>query len=83
MAAYLQAVPECAREASKCSVPAHVPVTVISGVHQPPELLAQHGAMATNQVTAPVGAHFIHLDEPELVSETIRQLVQNSVVNRF
>ena len=55
MAAYLQAVPECAKEASKCSVPAHVPVTVISGVHQPPELLAQHGAMATNQVIAPMG----------------------------
>ena len=36
MARYIQTLPACAAEVSGCDIPAHIPVTVISGAHQPP-----------------------------------------------
>lgn len=71
MARYLRAVPACARGASRCSIPPHLPVTVLSGAHQPPELLAAQAAMATRHIVASGSAHFIHFDEPELVVSAI------------
>lgn len=71
MARYLQAVPACARAASRCSIPPHLPVTVLSGAHQPPELLAAQADMATTHIVAAGSAHFIHFDEPELVVSAI------------
>lgn len=71
MARYLRAVPACARAASRCSVPPQLPVTVLSGAHQPPELLAAQAAIATRHILAAASAHFIHFDEPELVVNAI------------
>jgi pimeloyl-ACP methyl ester carboxylesterase len=78
MAAHLQAVPTCARAASQCGIPAHLPVAVLSGAHQPPQRLAEHAAMATRHIMASGSRHFIHLDEPELVVGAIEQLLEAS-----
>jgi len=80
MVAYLKSLPACAQEVSKCSLPAQLPVTVLSGAHQPPDRLAEHAAMATRHIIAAQSAHFIHLDEPDLVVEAIRKLLQQRTV---
>lgn len=78
MARYLRAVPACARAAADCSIPAQLPVTVLSGAHQEPEILSGHAAMATRHVMAAGSAHFIHFDEPELVIAEIHRVVAST-----
>jgi pimeloyl-ACP methyl ester carboxylesterase len=74
MAAHLKALPACARAASSCPIAPQFPVTVLSGAHQSPERLAEHAAIATRHVIAARSAHFIHLDEPELVVDAVREV---------
>lgn len=76
MAAHLRAVPACARDASTCPIPSQIPVTVLSGSHQPPERMAEHASIATRHVIAGQSAHFIHLDEPGLVVDAVREVMQ-------
>lgn len=75
MAAYIQALPECARAAEASSIPKHLPVTVLSGAHQSPDRLAEHAAVATRHIIASQSAHFIYLDEPELIVKAVRELI--------
>ena len=79
MAAYLKALPACAKLVSKCSLPPQLPITVLSGAHQPPKRLAEHAAIATRHIIAAQSAHFIHLDEPEMVVDAIRDLLRRVV----
>jgi pimeloyl-ACP methyl ester carboxylesterase len=79
MAAYIQSVPRCAAELQTCAIPAHVPVTVLSGAHQPEIRLQEHAAIAARSergrhVIAAASAHWIHLDQPGLVAEAVRDL---------
>jgi len=78
MAAYIQALPMCARAVSECLLPKQLPITVLSGSHQPAERLAEHQALATRHVMATASAHFIHLDQPELVVQAIHEMLQRS-----
>jgi pimeloyl-ACP methyl ester carboxylesterase len=77
MARYLRAVPSCAAAAADRSIPAPLPVTVLSGAHQAPQVLSAHAAMATRHVVATASAHFIHFDEPELVIAEITRLISS------
>jgi pimeloyl-ACP methyl ester carboxylesterase len=79
MARYIKTLPACAREASACNIPAHIPVTVISGVHQPPVRVAEHQALAASSrrgrhIMAANSAHWVHLDQPELIFEAFRTM---------
>ena len=81
MARYIQSLPNCAAEASCCEIPAHIPVTVISGAHQPPERIAEHKAIARHSlhgkhVTAAKSAHWVHLDQPELIVAAFREMAE-------
>ena len=81
MARYIQSLPNCAAEASCCKIPAHIPVTVISGAHQPPERIAEHKAIARHSlhgkhVTAAKSAHWVHLDQPELIVAAFREMAE-------
>jgi pimeloyl-ACP methyl ester carboxylesterase len=76
MAAHLQVLPECAMAVSNLTVPKGIAVTVLSGAHQPPERLAEHAAVATRHIIASKGAHFIYLDEPELVINAVREALR-------
>ena len=84
MASYIQSLPRCARELHDCRIPAEVPVTVLSGAHQSPERLREHAAIAAHSlhgrhVIASQGAHWVHLDQPELVVQAIREIVDSLV----
>lgn len=72
MARYLKALPACANLVSNCLTPDNIPVSVLSGAHQPPDRLGEHAAIATLHTIAQSSGHFIHLDEPDLVAEAIR-----------
>jgi pimeloyl-ACP methyl ester carboxylesterase len=81
MAAYIQAVPECAAEIQARFIPASIPVTVLSGAHQPEVRLREHAAIAARSVRgrhvmADKSAHWIHLDQPELVAEAVREMAE-------
>jgi pimeloyl-ACP methyl ester carboxylesterase len=58
-------------------VPLTVPVTVLSPVTATPLTEAQLQRISSNarQVIAPASAHWIHLDEPELVLSAIRDML--------
>jgi pimeloyl-ACP methyl ester carboxylesterase len=86
MSRYIQTLPKNAAEASRFQIPAHVPVTVISGAHQPPVRLAEHQAIAAHSLRgkhliAEKGAHWVHLDQPELIVEAFRQMAASSLVS--
>src|SRR5262249_35523060 len=80
MARYIQTLPACAAEASVCDIPAHVPITVISGAHQPESRMAEHKALAAHSaqgrhIVAANSAHWIQLDQPDLVVQAFRRMV--------
>ena len=80
MARYIRTLPACAAEVSGCDIPAHIPVTVISGAHQPRVRMAEHKAIAARSahgrhLVADKSAHWVHLDQPELIVEAFRAMV--------
>ncbi|HZI56838.1 MAG TPA: alpha/beta hydrolase [Verrucomicrobiae bacterium] len=81
MARYIQTLPACAAEVSTCAIPPHIPVTVISGAHQPRVRMAEHKAIAARSrqgkhIIAAKSAHWIHLDQPELIVEAFREMTE-------
>lgn len=79
MANYIRSLPRCSAEMIECNIPAHLPVTVLSGAHQTPERLREHAAIAAHSrngkhIVANKGAHWIHLDQPELVVEAVLEM---------
>jgi len=88
MARYIQALPSCARELEGCDIPPHLPVTVLSGAHQPAERLAEHQALAAHSqhgqhVFAARSGHWIQFDEPELVAQAIREMALRTALDRY
>jgi pimeloyl-ACP methyl ester carboxylesterase len=80
MARYIQALPACAAEVSGCDIPSHIPVTVISGAHQPGRRIAEHKAIAAHSLRgrhliAGKGAHWVHLDDPGLIVQALREML--------
>jgi len=81
MARYIRTLPAAAAEASQSHVPAHIPVTVISGAHQPPVRMAEHKAIAAHShhgrhIVAANSAHWIHLDQPELIVDAFSEMAE-------
>jgi pimeloyl-ACP methyl ester carboxylesterase len=79
MAGYIKSLPRCSAEVHGRNVPAEIPVTVISGAHQKAERLREHAAIAAQSrygrhLIADKGAHWVHLDAPELVLQAVRDI---------
>ena len=82
MAGYIRAVPRCARELHGVHISPQIPVTVLSGAHQPDIRLREHAAIAAHSVAgrhriAAKSAHWIHLDEPDLVAQAVREMARD------
>ena len=80
MAEYLKSLPTCAAELGGRTFPAQIPVTVLSGGHQPQVRLDEHAAIAAHSVRgrhiiADKSRHWIHLDQPELVVEAVKEMI--------
>lgn len=79
MAEYIHSLPRCSSEIIERNIPEHIPVTVLSGAHQPEERLREHAAIAAHSrsgrhLIADKGAHWIHLDQPELVVQAVAEM---------
>ncbi len=77
---YLDALPACAKEVANCSIPAHVPVTVISGSQQPEIRLSEHEAIAKHSlhgrhILAGRSGHWIQFDQPELIVDVLLEMM--------
>jgi pimeloyl-ACP methyl ester carboxylesterase len=81
MAQHLAALGEAGAAAAGVSRLPDLPLVVLSGRDQPPHILAAHGALARlsgrgRHVIATGSGHWMHLDEPELVVESVREVVE-------
>jgi pimeloyl-ACP methyl ester carboxylesterase len=79
LASYLQSLPRCAKELHGVRFPAELPVTVLSGAHQSEVRLREHAAIAAHSsrgkhLIADQSAHWIHLDQPQLVVEAVGEM---------
>jgi len=87
MADYLEALPASSAEAAKLGPVPPVPITILSASHSTPAQLAERDDMARRSPTgrhivAPHSGHWIHLDQPELVIQSVRDMVGELFRNR-
>ena len=80
MAEHLAALQDMAAAASRVTSLADMPIAIVSGGDQPVGNIATHRALAQissrgRHIVAAKSAHWIQLDEPELVVRTIRQVI--------
>lgn len=81
MARHFRGLAASAREVAACGTLGDIPLTVVTGGLQPDDVRAAQLAIATlsragRQIVAPRSAHWVHLDEPEIVASAIRDLVE-------
>ncbi|MGA2880840.1 MAG: alpha/beta hydrolase [Bryobacteraceae bacterium] len=79
LAAYLVSLPAASREAAAIEETLTIPVTVLSAANSTPEQLAERDALARRSprgrhTIARKSGHWIHLDEPDLVVQAIREM---------
>jgi pimeloyl-ACP methyl ester carboxylesterase len=82
MQRHVEAVPETVREMQDADPIREIPVLVLTPGKSTPlsdQCLNQIGDNV-RQVIAMASAHWIHLDEPELVVDLIREMVTASIV---
>ncbi len=84
MSEYFQCLPQSAAEAAALPEPSpKIPVVVLSASNSTPVQLAERTAMARlssrgKHIVAEKSGHWIHLDEPALVVDVIREMVAQS-----
>jgi pimeloyl-ACP methyl ester carboxylesterase len=73
---HLQSIPETVREMHVAEPIREIPVTVLTPANAEPlnQNRLEHIGDSVQQVIAPNSAHWVHLDEPSLVIESIRAL---------
>lgn len=82
MSDYLESVPACSAEAAESgNLEAHIPVVVFSAANSNAVQLAGRAAIAQHSVggkhvIAAKSGHWIHFDQPELVLDAIREMVE-------
>jgi len=83
MASYLASLPASSAECANLGQLCGVPVTILSAANSKPAELAERDAMARSSpqarhIIASKSGHWIHLDEPDLVVQAIRDMVQSA-----
>jgi pimeloyl-ACP methyl ester carboxylesterase len=81
LAAYLVSLPASAAEAAAIEEPLGMPITVLSASNSTPEQLAERDHLTSRSprgrhIIARKSGHWIHLDEPDLVVDAIREMVE-------
>jgi pimeloyl-ACP methyl ester carboxylesterase len=83
MANYLESLPASASEASACGdLPGHIPVSILSASNSSAAQLAERDAVKRRSlhgkhIIAVKSGHWIHFDEPDLVIQAIREMVDH------
>jgi len=81
LAGYLEALPASCAECGGLPQQYGIPVTILSGMNSKPSELAEREAIARNSphgkhIIAAKSGHWVHLDEPELVVQSIQDMVE-------
>jgi pimeloyl-ACP methyl ester carboxylesterase len=80
MRSHVEAVPDTVREMHNAEPIRDIPVLVLTPGKSTPlsdHCLARIGS-SVRQVIAPKSAHWIHLDQPDLVIDSIREMVMTA-----
>jgi len=82
MASYLASLPASSSECAQLREVSSVPLTILSAANSTAPELAERDALARSSprgkhIIATKSGHWIHLDEPELVVEAIRHMVES------
>jgi pimeloyl-ACP methyl ester carboxylesterase len=86
MSEYFKCLPQSAAQAAALPDPSpHIPLVVLSASNSTPAQLAERTAMASHSshgahIVAEKSGHWIHLDEPALVLDAIREIVEQARV---
>jgi pimeloyl-ACP methyl ester carboxylesterase len=77
MRSHVEAVPDTVREMRNAEPIQKIPVRVLTPGNSTPLTDEQIGRIGNRvqQVIAPASAHWIHLDQPDLVIDSIREMV--------
>ena len=83
MAEYFRALPASAEQAAALSDLPRIPVSILSAANSTRAQLAERDAIASRSphgkhIVVPDSGHWIHLDQPQVVLETIREMVELS-----
>ena len=81
LAAYLESLPASAAEAALLDEPGTIPLTVLSASNATPQQLEEregwvHRSPRGRHIIARKSGHWIQLDEPQLVLDAIREMVE-------
>jgi pimeloyl-ACP methyl ester carboxylesterase len=81
MAEYFRALPASAEQAAALSDLPRIPVSILSAANSTPAQLAERNAIAGRSphgkhIVVPDCGHWIHLDQPQVVIDTIREMVE-------
>ena len=81
MAAYLESLPASSAEALEAgNPPPQIPLTILSAANSTPEQIAERETLASRSAhgkhVITQHGHWIHLDDPELVIQQIRDMVE-------
>jgi pimeloyl-ACP methyl ester carboxylesterase len=81
LSAYLISLPASAAEAAAMEEPISIPITVLSASNSTPQQKAERDHLTSRSprgrhILARKSGHWIHLDEPDLVVEAIREMVE-------
>ena len=81
MAEYFKALPESAEQAAALGDLPEIPVTILSAGNSTPGQITERDALASRSargkhIIVPDSGHWIHLDQPEVVIEAIREMVE-------
>ena len=83
MAGYLRVFAEAAESVPSCRIAADLPLVVITAADQPADVVAAHEALARSSsrgrhIVATRSGHWVPFDEPELIVDAIRSIVEQS-----
>jgi pimeloyl-ACP methyl ester carboxylesterase len=83
MAEHLAALRPMGTAAGEVTSLADLPLAILSAGDQPPDVIAQHNVLARlssrgRHIVAEKSSHWIHLDEPELVVKSIREILDEA-----
>ena len=81
LADYLEALPPAAAEGASLDVPDAIPMMILSAATASPAELAEREALLTRcrhgkHIRAANSGHWVHLDQPELVVQAIREMLE-------
>lgn len=74
---YTQRLPALTAEAARVRMPSDVPVMVLSGAHQPEDVLALHRQLSRSHRVVPNSGHWIPFDDPDAVAEAVARIISS------